>query len=184
MFSIINALIQKLKHFNETEEDKQNQLIRYIREHGGFVGENVNIYDSNIDIAEPYLLEIGDNTTITGARIMTHDASPKKRTGYSKIAKVSIGKNCFIGWGSIILCDTKIGDNCIVGAGCVVAKDVPDNCVIVGNPMKILCKTDEFISKIETEIKNSIVIDKYPPEIVVDKQLVTKLKEVEKGFTL
>lgn len=31
-----------------------------------------------------------------------------------------------------------IGDKCIIGAGCVVSKDVPENSVVVGNPMRII----------------------------------------------
>jgi len=33
-----------------------------------------------------------------------------------------------------------IGENSVVGAGSVVTKDVPDNCVVVGNPAKIIKK--------------------------------------------
>ena len=31
-----------------------------------------------------------------------------------------------------------IGNNIIVGAGSVVTKSVPDNCIVVGNPARIL----------------------------------------------
>jgi len=33
---------------------------------------------------------------------------------------------------------TKIGNNCIVGSGAVITKDFPDNCIIVGNPARVL----------------------------------------------
>lgn len=33
-----------------------------------------------------------------------------------------------------------IGDNVVVGAGAVVVKDVPANCIVVGNPMRIIEK--------------------------------------------
>jgi acetyltransferase-like isoleucine patch superfamily enzyme len=32
----------------------------------------------------------------------------------------------------------KIGDEVIVGAGSVVVKDVPSNCIVAGNPAKII----------------------------------------------
>lgn len=57
---------------------------------------------------------------------------------------VSIAGNCiigeysFIGTGAIILPKVKIGKNVIVGAGAVVTKDLPDNCVAVGIPAKII----------------------------------------------
>ena len=57
---------------------------------------------------------------------------------------VSISGNCeigeysFIGTGAIILPKVKIGKNVVVGAGAVVSKDLPDNCVAVGIPAKII----------------------------------------------
>ncbi|MBU0701856.1 serine O-acetyltransferase [bacterium] len=51
-----------------------------------------------------------------------------------------IGDNVFIGAGAKILGDIIIGDNCQVGANAVVIKSVPDNCVVVGVPAKIVDK--------------------------------------------
>lgn len=52
--------------------------------------------------------------------------------------KTVIGKRCFIGLNAIIMCDVKIGDEVIVGAGAVVTKDVPSNCIVAGNPARII----------------------------------------------
>ena len=49
-----------------------------------------------------------------------------------------IGMNVFIGTGAVILPKIEIGDNVIIGAGAVVSKDLPDNCVAVGIPAKII----------------------------------------------
>ncbi|MNQ33455.1 putative acetyltransferase EpsM [compost metagenome] len=49
-----------------------------------------------------------------------------------------IGEFSFIGTGAIILPKVKIGKNVIVGAGTLVSKDLPDNCVAVGIPAKII----------------------------------------------
>lgn len=55
-----------------------------------------------------------------------------------------IGNNVFIGANAVILGNIKIGNNVTIGAGAVVNKDVPDNAVVVGNPMKIVSTTDGY----------------------------------------
>jgi len=39
---------------------------------------------------------------------------------------------------SMILKGVTIGDNSIIAAGSVVTKDVPNNCLVAGNPAKII----------------------------------------------
>ena len=52
---------------------------------------------------------------------------------------IILGKNCWIGMNSIILPGVKLGDKTIVGAGSVVTKSFEEgNCVLVGNPAKII----------------------------------------------
>lgn len=50
----------------------------------------------------------------------------------------TIGSNVSLGANVTIIGDITIGNNVIVGAGSVVVKDVPDNCVVVGNPARIV----------------------------------------------
>lgn len=121
--------------------------VSYLRSRGIKIGENVDILDSNLDFCHGFLISIGNNVTITGARVLAHDASTKKFLGYSKVGRVDIGNNVFIGKDAVILPNTRIGDKVIVGAGCVVAKDVPDNVVIAGNPYRVICSFDEYIEK-------------------------------------
>ncbi|GAA4274190.1 serine acetyltransferase [Aquimarina gracilis] len=52
----------------------------------------------------------------------------------------TIGDNVSLYTGAIVIGDITIGNNCVVGAGSVVVKDVPDNCVVVGNPARIVKK--------------------------------------------
>lgn len=60
-----------------------------------------------------------------------------------------IGDNVSLGANVSIIGGIKIGNNVIVGAGSVVVKDVPDNCIIAGNPARVLkkiqdCDKDKF----------------------------------------
>lgn len=50
----------------------------------------------------------------------------------------TIGNNVSIGANVTIIGDITIGDNVIIGAGSVVVKDVPSNCVVAGNPSKVI----------------------------------------------
>lgn len=52
----------------------------------------------------------------------------------------TIGDNVSVYAGAIIVGGVTIGNNVVVGAGAVVVKDVPDNRLVVGNPMKIISR--------------------------------------------
>lgn len=50
----------------------------------------------------------------------------------------TIGNNVTVGANVVIIGNITIGDHVIIGAGSVVVKDVPSNCVVAGNPAKII----------------------------------------------
>ena len=52
----------------------------------------------------------------------------------SLLKSVSIGQDCYLGTGTIVLGGTTIGDGAIVGAGSVVSKDIPPGEIWAGNP--------------------------------------------------
>ncbi len=94
-------------------------------------------FKSRIDKTNPKGLTIGEKTMVTfDAIILSHDYASRRHA-----AKTVIGSYCFIGCGSIIMPNVTIGDHVIVAAGSVVTKDVPANCIVAGNPAKVI-KTD------------------------------------------
>ena len=119
------------------------------------LGKNVNIVGEANFGSEPYLITIGDNTTVSfDCAFVTHDAATRvirNLPGHNKetviYGTITIGKNCFIGCRTVILPNVKIGDNCIIGAGSIVNKDIPDNTVAAGSPCKPICTLDEYIEK-------------------------------------
>lgn len=56
---------------------------------------------------------------------------------------VSIGDGSYIGINTVIVGNVKIGKHCVIGANSVVTKDVPDFCVAVRSPAKILRKCNK-----------------------------------------
>lgn len=108
------------------------------------IGNNVGISGATIYARKG--ITIGDNTMIGGnAKILDNDFHPIEAEARIRDDKdmirskqIVIGKNCFIGCNSLILKGTVLGDNCVVGAGAVVSGKFEDNCVIAGNPAKVI----------------------------------------------
>jgi len=91
-------------------------------------------FKSRIDKTNPKGLTIGEKTMVTfDAIVLSHDYASRRHS-----AKTVIGTHCFIGCGSIIMPNITIGNHVIVAAGSVVTKDVPDNCIVAGNPAKVI----------------------------------------------
>ena len=120
------------------------------------IGNGVGISGATIYARKE--ITIGDNCAIGGnVKILDNDFHPIDAEERVKLLSdpnggdsdlviarsIHIGKNCFIGCNSIILKGTVIGDNCVVGAGAVVAGKFGDNCVIAGNPAKVIRKLGE-----------------------------------------
>jgi acetyltransferase-like isoleucine patch superfamily enzyme len=92
-----------------------------------------------LDKLYPGGIHIGANTLVAGGTvILSHDHCKRVGNNQPYIVDTYIGRNCFIAVGAIILPGINIGNEVIVGAGAVVTKDVPSNCVVAGNPAKII----------------------------------------------
>ena len=116
------------------------------------VGKNFKRLNGVIlDPGHCWLIEIGDNVTIAPrVHVLCHDASTKEFLGYTKIGKVKIGNQVFVGAESVILPGVTIGNRVIIGANSTVTKDIPDGVVVAGSPARVICTVDEYLAK-ETE---------------------------------
>ena len=85
-------MLSRLKKYIRNNIKKEYTIDDY-RELGVKIGENCTIYSSNIDRGHSYLIEIGNNCTLTHCTILAHDASTKKYLKKSKVGLVTIGDN-------------------------------------------------------------------------------------------
>ena len=93
-----------------------------------------------LDPSHCWLIEIGDNVTMAPrVHILCHDASTKPFLNYTKIGRVTIGDNVFLGAESVVLPGVRIGSNVIIGANSTVTHDIPENSVAVGSPARVIC---------------------------------------------
>ena len=116
------------------------------------IGNNVGISGATIYARKG--ISIGDKTCVGGnVKILDNDFHPIDVEDRIRLLndvhggdaselipskEIVIGKNCFIGCNAIILKGTVLGDGCVVGAGAVVSGKFDDNCVIAGNPAKVI----------------------------------------------
>lgn len=154
--------LEKLYDYNATrplEQEKRAALLRemfaeigedcYVEPplHSNWGGHHVHfgngVYANfNLTLVDDTHIYIGDHTML-GPNVTIATAGhpiypPLREKGYQFNAPVSIGKNCWLGAGVIVMPGVTIGDNTVIGAGSVVTKDIPANVVAVGNPCRIL----------------------------------------------
>lgn len=117
-----------------------------------YLGNNVSINYRCI-LIDCNEIRIGNNVLIApGVQINTashpvewserknpnFDSNPEEYFCRTYALPVTIGDNCWIGAGAIILAGVTLGDNVTVAAGAVVTKSFPSNCLIGGIPARVL----------------------------------------------
>ena len=159
--------LEKLYDFNATrplEQEKRAKMLKamfaeigencYIEPpfHSNWGGKHVhfgkNVYANfNLTLVDDTHIYVGDytmfgpNVTVATAG---HPILPELREqGYQYNVPVSIGKNCWLGAGVIVLPGVTIGDNVVIGAGSVVTKNIPSNVVAVGNPCRVIREVND-----------------------------------------
>tara|TARA_R110002020_G_scaffold253505_1_gene467167 strand:- start:892 stop:1476 length:585 start_codon:yes stop_codon:yes gene_type:complete len=95
--------------------------------------------NKNVELDFSGNLKIGKNVVISEfACIMTHNHGLVPKSKPIKNPKI-IYDNVWIGARAILLPQAEtIGENSIIAAGAVVTKDVPPNCIVAGNPARII----------------------------------------------
>lgn len=95
------------------------------------LGAGTNIQEHVMIHTDPnFPCTVGPNCTI-GHRAILHGCT--------------LGKDCLVGMGAIVLNGAKLGDNCLVGAGALVpeGREIPDNSLVLGAPGKVVRNVSE-----------------------------------------
>lgn len=106
------------------------------------IGDNVSI-NQGCSLYGDYGISIGENSKLS-PYVQIYSANyryaNKKQLGSMGTIgkKIVIGKNVWIGAGSIILSGVNIGDNSIIAAGSVVYRNIPANEMWGGNPVHFI----------------------------------------------
>lgn len=115
------------------------------------IGNNVRVW-SNVQVSAAQQMIIGNDVVLSANSFVTDTTHPYENIDhaprYNKLKLLSpvvIGDDTWVGRNAIIS-GCKVGKHCVVGANAFVNKDVPDYCVVVGNPARIV-KRYNFESK-------------------------------------
>lgn len=82
-------------------------------------------------------IEIGEDV-IFGPGVILRDSDSHQIVGTNSTSPIIIGDHVWVGTRAIILKGVTIGNGAIIAAGTVVTKDVPNNCLVAGNPARII----------------------------------------------
>lgn len=107
------------------------------------LGENVNIWYGAVLRGDSGAITIGDHTNIQDNCVVHEQTAIGSHctVGHGAIVHgCTVGDNCVIGMGSIVLNGAILGDGCLVGAGAVVTgkMNAPAGSVLLGSPAKIV----------------------------------------------
>lgn len=105
--------------------------------HGIIIGE-CSFLNYGCTILDGATVTIGHDVKIgPGCQLLTpqHPVDYEARRGTHETSyPIVIGDDTWLGGGVIVCPGVTIGKRCIVAAGSVVIRDVPDDCMVAGNP--------------------------------------------------
>lgn len=133
---------------------------------GAHIGHNVRIHevhffnlshgfgnlhiDDNVHVGPRCLLDlegdlhIGARSTLSpGVTVLTHNdpgsahEAPLSVLYPPRTCTTRIGADCWVGTSAVLLAGVAIGNFSVIGAGSIVISNVPDNCLVAGNPARM-----------------------------------------------
>ena len=109
--------------------------LAWLRSRGLVIAPDVDIsLSAKLFPRVPDAISIGDQTSI-GPLAVLCASDPD-----GSIKPISIGERCFVGGNVLIGPGVSIADGVVVAAGAVVLRDVPEACIVAGNPARLVRK--------------------------------------------
>lgn len=111
--------------------------------------KNIHFVTPRENIEEGLVLQHGFSTIIFAEHIGKHCQIWHNVTigrSHDRGRCPRIGDNVKICTGAIVIGDISIGNNVTIGAGSIVVKDIPDNCIVCGNPARIIKQNGEKVN--------------------------------------
>lgn len=130
-------LLETLGPFKQWLRKKLLRLMGYKNIHPSVVLER----NLNLDRVDPQSITIKSGCLIaSGVTILCHEHVYRNPNNQELplVKPVEIGERTFVGVGATILPGVTIGQDCIIGASSLVSKDIPNGCLAVGVPAKII----------------------------------------------
>ena len=112
-----------------------------IVEHHVRIGNGVRVH-SGAFVPEYSILE--PNCWIGPRVVLTNSKYPRSPGAKKRLKGPVVGEGAKIGANATILPGVRLGKGCLIGAGAVVTKDVKPDCVVAGNPARIINETNHL----------------------------------------
>ena len=145
-----NTIIKDFTNVYKAKIGNNSKIHSFVYiEEGVSIGNNVIIRPHSV-ITENIIIE--DNVFIGQSVQTINDLYPNTKFR-AKVLPARIKKNAVIGTGSIIF-PVIIGKSSIIAAGSIVTKDVPDYCIVAGNPAKIIGSTKDPAYKKKQKLRD------------------------------
>ncbi len=96
---------------------------------------------------------LGQHVFISGFNHRYKDGTRNSSVQELDRSKTIIDEETHIGANAVVVAGVHIGKRCQIGSGSVVTKDIPDYCVAVGNPARVIKRFD-FEKKEWVSVKN------------------------------
>ena len=131
--------------------------IDHLRSLGAKIGQGVFLAaEIFVETEWAPLLTIEDGVVIgRGSRMILHDSSlTNVAGGPTKVGRITLRKECYLGHYVTVLPGVEIGSHAIVGAASVVTKEVAPGSVVAGSPARHICTIEELAERFEKDKKN------------------------------